>query len=60
VVFEDTPPGVEAGLNAGMPVIGLLTTVSGERLRTSYLIRDYSDLRVNVVNGRFAIEISAG
>jgi len=60
VVFEDTPPGVEAGLNAGMPVIGLLTTVSGERLRTSYLIRDYSDLRVNVENGRFAIEISAG
>jgi sugar-phosphatase len=57
VVFEDTPPGVEAGLNAGMPVIGLLTTVSGERLGTSYLIRDYFDLRVSREGVRFGIEI---
>jgi len=57
VVFEDTPPGVEAGLNAGMQVIGLLTTVSGDRLGTLYLIRDYFDLRIREDGGRFAIEI---
>ncbi len=57
VVFEDTPPGVEAGLNAGMQVTGLLTTVTGDRLSTANLIRDYRDLRVSVVAGRFEIEI---
>ena len=36
VVFEDTPPGIEAALNAGMQTIGLLTTVPAERLRTTH------------------------
>jgi sugar-phosphatase len=57
VVFEDTPPGIEAGLSAGMQVIGLLTTVTAERLRTTNLIRDYSDLRVNRCEDYFEIEI---
>lgn len=56
VVFEDTPPGIEAGLNAGMQVIGLLTTVTGERLRTTNLIRDYLDLRVTATHGHYEIE----
>ena len=55
VVFEDTPAGVEAGLSAGMEVIGLLTTVPGERLRTRNLIRDYRELRVTFSAGRFQI-----
>ena len=57
VVFEDTPPGVEAGLAAGMQVVGLLTTVPAERLRTSNLIRNYFDLEVRPVDGRFEIQI---
>ena len=32
VVVEDTPPGVEAGRAAGMPVIALITTHSAEQL----------------------------
>ena len=57
VVFEDTPPGVEAGLSAGMQVVGILTTVPGERLRTPHLIRTYSDLRVSMHGEQFEIEI---
>ncbi len=59
VVFEDTPPGVEAGLSAGMPVVGLLTTVTADRLQTPNVIRNYFDLRVTPRAGRFEIEFTA-
>jgi sugar-phosphatase len=46
LVFEDTRPGIEAGLNAGMQVVGLLTTVPAERLRHRPLIRDFRDVTI--------------
>jgi len=48
LVFEDTRPGVEAGLNAGMQVVGLLTTLPVERLKHRPLIRDFRDVSIQV------------
>jgi sugar-phosphatase len=60
IVFEDTPPGVEAGLRAGMKVVGLLTTVAVGRLPTPYLIRDFHDLRLFLDSSHLLIESPAG
>ena len=46
LVFEDTRPGIEAGLNAGMQVVALLTTVSARDLRHHPLIRDFRDVTI--------------
>jgi beta-phosphoglucomutase len=45
LVFEDSPPGVAAGRNAYMTVIGLLTTHSKEDLKDAkYCITDFTNL----------------
>lgn len=59
IVFEDTPPGIEAGLSAGMQVIGLLTTVPSYRLNTPILIPDYVGLQVTFSDGEFTVEFGA-
>ncbi len=46
LVFEDTRPGIEAGLSAGMQVVGLLTTVPASQLAHRPLIRDFRDVTV--------------
>jgi len=56
LVFEDTRPGIEAGLNAGMQVVGLLTTVSAEQLRHRPLIRDFRDVTVQPDGERLNVE----
>ncbi len=59
VVFEDTRPGIEAGLSAGMQVVGLLTTVDASQLRHSPLIRDFRDVTIRSAGDRLELEIQA-
>jgi sugar-phosphatase len=59
LVFEDTRPGIEAGLNAGMQVVGLLTTISAQDLRHEPLIRDFRDVKVRSDGEWINFELSA-
>jgi beta-phosphoglucomutase len=45
VVFEDSLAGIQAGLNAGMKVIGVATTLPEEKLKgTELVIRDFREV----------------
>jgi sugar-phosphatase len=44
LVFEDTRPGIDAGLRAGMQVVGLLTTLLAAQLQHDVVIRDFRDV----------------
>jgi beta-phosphoglucomutase-like phosphatase (HAD superfamily) len=57
LAFEDTRPGIEAGLNAGMQVVGLLTTVPAEHLRHRPLIRDFRDVTIQFDGERLKVEL---
>ena len=47
IVFEDSPPGVESGKNAGMKVIGLLTSHNSEELsQADYLVDDFTQVNI--------------
>lgn len=51
VVFEDSPPGVEAAFLAGIPVVGLLTTFyEQDLLRATKTIRDYTEITIEELN----------
>jgi HAD superfamily hydrolase (TIGR01509 family) len=50
LVFEDSFSGVSAGLNAGMKVVGVLSTHKKEELPACDLyIKDYSDLNLDQI-----------
>lgn len=54
VVFEDSFSGVSAGLNAGMKVVGVLTSHTKEELPPcSLYINDYKDLSYSDIAGLF-------
>lgn len=54
VVFEDSFSGVSAGLNAGMKVIGVLTSHTKEELPPcSFYINDYKDMSYSDIAGLF-------
>jgi len=48
LVFEDTRPGIEAGVSAGMQVVALLTTAPAHHLKHRPLIRDFRDVRIQL------------
>jgi phosphoglycolate phosphatase-like HAD superfamily hydrolase len=41
LVFEDAPAGIEAGMAAGMNVVGIKTTFSHKDLRCEWCIDDF-------------------
>jgi mannitol-1-/sugar-/sorbitol-6-phosphatase len=57
LVFEDTRPGIEAGVNAGMKVVALLTTAPAHHLRHQPLIRDFRDVTIRYEAERLNVEI---
>lgn len=59
VVFEDTRPGIDAGLRGGMQVVGLLTTCSPEQLRHKPLISDFRDVQIRTRGEFLEIELRA-
>ena len=59
LVFEDTRPGIEAGIRAGMQVVALLTTVPAEQLKHRPLIRDFRDVRIQPDREWIQLELQA-
>lgn len=56
IVFEDTPPGIDAGHAAGMPVVALTTTYSAEKLTAAEaIIQSLTNVRVAVQNGELEL-----
>ena len=58
IVFEDTRPGIDAGLSAGMRVVGLLTTFSAQELRHQPVIGDFRDVAIRPEGEFLKIELS--
>jgi sugar-phosphatase len=58
IVFEDTRPGIDAGLGAGMQVVGLLTTYSAQELRHQPLVSDFRDVAIRPVGEFMNIELT--
>ena len=58
IVFEDTRPGIDAGLSAGTQVVGLLTTYSAQELRHQPLIGDFRDVAIRREDEFLKIELS--
>ena len=58
LVFEDTRPGIDAGLSAGMQVVGLLTTFSAQELRHQPLIGDFRVVAIRREGEFLKIELS--
>ena len=58
LVFEDTRPGIEAGMNAGMQVVAILTTVPSSQLRHRPLIRDFRDVAIQPEGDHLKVNVT--
>ena len=59
LVFEDTRPGIEAGVTAGMQVVALLTTTPAHHLKHRPLIRDFRDVTIQADGEYVNLELKA-
>jgi sugar-phosphatase len=60
IVFEDTPPGIDAGNAAGMPVIALTTTYGPERLKAAQAVaRTLGEISVRTVYGTLQVTVGS-
>ena len=57
LVFEDTRPGIEAGMNAGMQVVAILTTMPSNQLRHRPLIRDFCDVAIRPEGDHLKVDV---
>lgn len=57
LVFEDTRPGIEAGMNAGMQVVAILTTAPSNRLRHRPLVRDFRDVAIRSEGDHLKVDL---
>lgn len=57
LVFEDTRPGIESGVNAGMQVVALLTTLPAHQLKHHPLIRDFRDVTIQPRGECISVEL---
>ena len=58
LVFEDTRPGIDAALRAGMQVVGLLTTMPAEQLQHDLLVQDFRGVSVTSQGGQLAVSLA--
>jgi sugar-phosphatase len=58
LVFEDTGPGIQAGLRGGMKAVGLLTTFTREQLGAEWAVRDFTDVSIERKDDGFVVEIN--
>jgi sugar-phosphatase len=58
LVFEDTGPGIEAGVRAGMQTVGLLTTVAREQLACECVVRDFRDVKITPAADGFEVRLA--
>jgi len=59
LVFEDTQPGLDAGVRAGMQSVALLTTFARDQLSAEWAIRDFNDVRVTRQGDELLVEINS-
>ncbi|MEZ2345527.1 HAD-IA family hydrolase [Terriglobus sp. RCC_193] len=57
LVFEDTRPGIDAALRAGMQVVGLLTTMPAEQLQHELLVQDFRSVSIVPQGDRLAVSL---
>ena len=50
LVFEDSMPGIQAGRNAGMRVIGVASSHPAEKLKdTKFVIKDFTEINLETI-----------